>query len=498
MTELEFKSLATEGYNRIPLIAEAFADLETPLTLYLKLAQTQQGGKNTFLLESVVGGERFGRYSFIGLPATTVLRSYGSRTEIVKNGVVIETHEGNPLDFIESFQARFKVALRPGMPRFCGGLAGYFGYDTVRHIEKKLAATQPKDDLGLPDIQLMVTEELAVIDNLSGKLYLIVYADTAQPESFSKARQRLKDLRMMLRRGVDAPVTSSSVRTEIIRDFNKEDYLKAVAKAHEYVMAGDLMQVQIGQRIRKPYVDSPLTLYRALRSLNPSPYMYFYNFGDMQIVGASPEILVRNETAADGEKKVTLRPIAGTRPRGATPERDAELARELLADPKEIAEHVMLIDLARNDLGRISEIGSVQVTDRLVIEKYSHVQHIVSNVEGRLKGGLSNLDVLRATFPAGTLTGAPKVRAMEVIDELEISKRGIYGGACGYLSFGGEMDVAIAIRTGVIKDGMLYVQAAAGIVADSVAEMEWQETENKARAVLRAAEQVQDGLDGEF
>jgi len=498
MTELEFKSLANEGYNRVPLIAEAFADLETPLTLYLKLAQTQNAGKNTFLLESVVGGERFGRFSFIGLPATTVLRTFGTRTEIVKNGAVIETHEGNPLDFVEAYQKRFKVALRPGMPRFCGGLAGYFGYDTVRHIEKTLANTQPKDDLGLPDIQLMVTEELAVIDNLSGKLYLIVYADTTQPESFSKARQRLKDLRMMLRRGVDAPVTSASVRTETIRDFPKEEYLKAVAKAHEYVMAGDLMQVQIGQRIRKPYVDSPLTLYRALRSLNPSPYMYFYNFGDMQIVGASPEILVRNETLADGEKKVTLRPIAGTRPRGSTPERDAELATELLADPKEIAEHVMLIDLARNDLGRISEIGSVKVTDRLVIEKYSHVQHIVSNVEGKLKDGLSNLDVLRATFPAGTLTGAPKVRAMEVIDELEISKRGIYGGACGYLSFGGEMDVAIAIRTGVIKDGMLYVQAAAGIVADSVAEMEWQETENKARAVLRAAEQVQDGLDGEF
>ncbi|MET0322958.1 MAG: anthranilate synthase component I [Duganella sp.] len=502
MTELEFKSLANEGYNRIPLIAEAFADLETPLTLYLKLAQSQNTGKNTFLLESVVGGERFGRFSFIGLPAKTVLRTFGTRTEIVKNDVVIETHDGNPLDFIETYQQRFKVAVRPGMPRFCGGLAGYFGYDTVRHIEKTLANTpnRPKDDLGLPDIQLMVTEELAVIDNLSGKLYLIVYADTTQPESFSKARQRLKDLRMMLRRGVEAPVTSASVRTEITRDFAKEDYLKAVARAHEYVMAGDLMQVQIGQRLRKPYVDSPLSLYRALRSLNPSPYMYFYNFGDMQIVGASPEILVRNETSpgGDGEKKVTLRPIAGTRPRGATPERDAELATELLADPKEIAEHVMLIDLARNDLGRISETGSVKVTDRLVIEKYSHVQHIVSNVEGKLKSGLSNLDVLRATFPAGTLTGAPKVRAMEVIDELEISKRGIYGGACGYLSFGGEMDVAIAIRTGVIKDGMLYVQAAAGIVADSVAEMEWQETENKARAVLRAAEQVQDGLDGEF
>ncbi|MES2934657.1 MAG: anthranilate synthase component I [Pseudomonadota bacterium] len=502
MTELEFESLATQGYNRIPLIAEAFADLETPLTLYLKLAQTQNAGKNTFLLESVVGGERFGRYSFIGLPASTLLRSFGSKTEVVKHGAVIETHEGNPLEFIEQFQSRFKVALRPGMPRFCGGLAGYFGYDTVRHIEKKLAYTTPKDDLGLPDIQLLVTEEVVVIDNLSGKLHLIVYADPTQAEAFSKARQRLKDLRAMLRRGVDAPVTSSSVRTETIREFAKADYLQAVVKAHEYIMAGDLMQVQIGQRFKKSYVDSPLTLYRALRSLNPSPYMYFYNFGDMQIVGASPEILVRNETVTgtsnQSTKKVTVRPLAGTRPRGATPELDAELAKELLADPKEIAEHVMLIDLARNDIGRIAETGSVKVTDRLVIEKYSHVQHIVSNVEGTLKPGLSNLDVLRATFPAGTLTGAPKVRAMEIIDELELTKRGIYGGACGYLSFGGEMDVAIAIRTGVIKDGMLYVQAAAGIVADSIPEMEWQETENKARAVLRAAEQVQDGLDGEI
>ena len=498
MTELEFKSLANQGYNRIPLIAEAFADLETPLSLYLKLAQSQNTGKNTFLLESVVGGERFGRYSFIGLPARTLLRSSGSLTEIVTNGSVVETHEGNPLEFIEQFQARFKVALRPGLPRFCGGLAGYFGYDTVRHIERKLAGKAPKDDLGLPDIQLLVTEELAVIDNLSGKLYLIVYADPAQPEAFAKARQRLKELRVMLRRSVDVPVTTGSVRTEAVRDFSKEDYLKAVARAHEYVMAGDLMQVQIGQRIRKPYVDSPLSLYRSLRSLNTSPYMYYYNFGDMQIVGASPEILVRNEISPAGERKVTLRPIAGTRPRGATPERDAELAVELLGDPKEIAEHVMLIDLARNDIGRIADIGSVKVTDRMVIEKYSHVQHIVSNVEGTLKAGMSNLDVLRATFPAGTLTGAPKVRAMEIIDELEPVKRGIYGGACGYLSFGGEMDVAIAIRTGVIKDGNLYVQAAAGIVADSIPEMEWQETENKARAVLRAAEQVQDGLDGEF
>ena len=498
MTELEFKSLATQGYNRIPLIAEAFADLETPLSLYLKLAQTQDAGKNTFLLESVVGGERFGRYSFIGLPASTLMRSFGTKIEVVKDGEIIEQVDGNPLDFIAEFQSRHKVAKRPGMPRFCGGLAGYFGYDTVRHIEKRLAHSAPKDDLGLPDIQLLVTEELAVIDNLSGKLYLIVYADPTQPEAFMKARQRLKDLRAMLRRAVDVPVTSASVRTDTSREFAKEDYLKAVAKAKEYIMAGDLMQVQVGQRLKKPYVDSPLSLYRALRSLNPSPYMYFYNFGDMQIVGASPEILVRNEGTPDGKKKVTIRPLAGTRPRGSTPELDAELATELLADPKEIAEHVMLIDLARNDIGRIAETGSVKVTDKFVIEKYSHVQHIVSNVEGVLKPNLSNLDVLKATFPAGTLSGAPKVRAMELIDQLELTKRGIYGGACGYLSFGGEMDLAIAIRTGVIKDGMLYVQAAAGIVADSVPEMEWMETENKARAVLRAAEQVQDGLDGEI
>ncbi|MFZ6864728.1 anthranilate synthase component I [Undibacterium sp. Ji67W] len=498
MTELEFKSLAAQGYNRIPMIAEAFADLETPLTLYLKLAQSQKAGKNTFLLESVMGGERFGRYSFIGLPAQTLVRSFGDKIEVVTDGKVVETHQKNPLDFIAEFQSRFNVAMRPGLPRFCGGLAGYFGYDAVRHVEKRLAGKAPKDDLGLPEIQLLLTEELAVIDNVSGKLYLIVYADPTQPEAWSKARQRLRDLRAMLRRSVDAPVTSASVRTESIRDFAKEDYLRAVEKAKEYIMAGDLMQVQVGQRIKKPYVDSPLSLYRALRSLNPSPYMYFYNFGDMQIIGASPEILVRNETLNDGSKKVTIRPLAGTRPRGATPERDAALAKELLADPKEIAEHVMLIDLARNDIGRIATTGSVKVTDQMVIEKYSHVQHIVSNVEGILQPHLTNLDVFKASFPAGTLSGAPKVRAMELIDELEPVKRGIYGGACGYLSFGGEMDLAIAIRTGVLKDGMLYVQAAAGVVADSVPEMEWQETENKARAVLRAAEQVQDGLDGEI
>ncbi|QSN60931.1 anthranilate synthase component I [Caballeronia sp. M1242] len=498
MTELEFQSLANEGYNRIPLIAEALADLETPLSLYLKLAQSERNGANSFLLESVVGGERFGRYSFIGLPAHTTVRVQNGVSQVVTDGTVTETDEGDPLAFIERFQKRFKVALRPGLPRFCGGLAGYFGYDAVRYIEKKLADTAPRDDLNLPDIQLLLTEEVAVIDNLAGKLYLIVYADPTKPEAYAKAKHRLRELRGRLRATVQPPVTSASVRTETYREFAKEDYLKAVRRAKEYIAAGELMQVQVGQRLIKPFRDNPLSLYRALRSLNPSPYMYYYNFGgDVHVVGASPEILVRQEKRAE-DRIVTIRPLAGTRPRGNTPERDAELATELLNDPKEIAEHVMLIDLARNDVGRIAETGSVAVTDKMVIEKYSHVQHIVSSVEGRLKPDMNNFDVLRATFPAGTLSGAPKVRAMELIDELEPVKRGLYGGAVGYLSFSGEMDLAIAIRTGLIHKGNLYVQAAAGVVADSVPESEWQETENKARAVLRAAEQVQDGLDSDF
>ncbi|MDR5834912.1 anthranilate synthase component I [Caballeronia sp. LZ034LL] len=498
MTELEFQSLANEGYNRIPLIAEALADLETPLSLYLKLAQPERNGANSFLLESVVGGERFGRYSFIGLPARTILTVQNGKSQVLTDGNVVETDEGDPLAFIETYQKRFKVATRPGLPRFCGGLAGYFGYDAVRYIEKKLADTAPPDDLNLPDIQLLLTEEVAVIDNLAGKLYLIVYADPTRPEAYARAKQRLRELRARLRATVQPPVTSASVRTETFREFKKDDYLNAVRRAKEYIAAGELMQVQVGQRLTKPFRDNPLSLYRALRSLNPSPYMYYYNFGgEVHVVGASPEILVRQEKRAD-DHIVTIRPLAGTRPRGNTPERDAELATELLNDPKEVAEHVMLIDLARNDVGRIAQTGSVTVTDKLVIEKYSHVQHIVSSVEGKLKHGMNNFDVLRATFPAGTLSGAPKVRAMQLIDELEPVKRGLYGGAVGYLSFSGEMDLAIAIRTGVIHKGNLYVQAAAGVVADSVPESEWQETENKARAVLRAAEQVQDGLDSDF
>ena len=494
ITELEFKSLAAEGCNRIPLIAEAFADLETPLSLYLKLAYGSGGGRNSFLLESVVGGERFGRYSFIGLPARTLLRARGFRTEVVTDGQVVETHDGNPLDFIAAYQQRFKVALRPGMPRFCGGLAGYFGYDAVRCIEPRLARGFDKPGgIDTPDILLLQCEEVAVIDNLSGRLYLIVYADPAEPEAFARAKRRLASLADKLLYSVTAPAVRRGPSHSVEREFAKADYLAAVVRAKEYIAAGDMMQVQVGQRLRKRYTESPLSLYRAPRSLNPSPYMYFYDLGDFQVVGASPEILVRQEHTPEGDK-VTIRPLAGTRPRGATPEQDLALEAELKADPKERAEHVMLIDLARNDIGRIARTGSVKVTEAFAVERYSHVMHIVSNVEGILNPGMSNLDVLRATFPAGTLTGAPKVRAMEIIDELEPVKRGIYGGACGYLSYAGDMDVAIAIRTGIVKDGTLYVQAAAGVVADSVPEMEWRETEAKARALLRAAELVEEGF----
>jgi len=490
ITELEFKSLAAQGHNRIPLIAEAFADLETPLSLYLKLAG---GSAQSFLLESVVGGERFGRYSFIGLPARTRLQSTGMRTEVVTDGAVTETHDGNPLDFIAAYQQRFKVALRPGLPRFCGGLAGYFGYDAVRCIEPRLAQTAKSGGIDTPDILLLQTEELAVIDNLSGRLYLIVYADPGRSEAFFDAKRRLAELADKLRFSVTAPAVRRGPSYAVERQFAKDDYLAAVRRAKEYIAAGDMMQVQIGQRLSKRYTESPLSLYRALRSLNPSPYMYFYDMGGFQIVGASPEILVRQERTPEGQK-VTIRPLAGTRPRGASPERDKALEAELSADPKERAEHLMLIDLARNDIGRIARTGSVKVTEAFAVERYSHVMHIVSNVEGLLKDGITNLDVLKATFPAGTLSGAPKIRAMEIIDELEPVKRGIYGGACGYLSFAGDMDLAIAIRTGIVKDQTLYVQAAAGVVADSVPELEWQETEAKARALIRAAELVEEGF----
>jgi anthranilate synthase component I len=491
MTEAEFRALAAQGYNRIPLVLESFADLDTPLSLYIKLANQ----RFTYLLESVVGGERFGRYSFIGLPAKVRIRSRGRSIEVEDRGGIVERHEGDPLAFVGEFLRRYRAAPRPGLPRFCGGVAGYFGYDTVRHIEHRLADSAPAPSAALadvPDILLLLTEELAVVDNLSGKISLIVYADPAEPNAYWEARDRLQALRRKLRDPVSIPYQTATEVSVAESEFGADAYQGAVARSREYIAAGDVMQVVISQRMRRPFAAPPLSLYRALRSLNPSPYMFYYDFGDFHVVGASPEILVRKEGTG-----ITLRPIAGTRPRGATREADEVLATELLADPKEIAEHVMLLDLGRNDVGRVAQTGTVQVTDRMVIERYSHVMHIVSNVEGILKPGLTSIDVLRATFPAGTVSGAPKVRAMEIIDELEPTRRGIYSGAVGYISFQDDMDTAIALRTAVIKDGMLYAQAGGGIVHDSSPEGEWQETLNKLRALLRAADMVQLGLDAE-
>jgi len=483
MKEQEFFNLARQGYNRIPLVRELPGDLETPLSVYLKLANAPY----TYLLESVVGGERFGRYSFIGLPARTVIRVRAHLLTVETDGQVVEEYSlPDPLAFIAEFQARFKAAPVAGLPRFTGGLAGYFGYETIRYIEKRLADTRKDDVIHTPDILLMLTEELAVFDNLAGKLYLITHADPLELDAYAQGHLRLQALAEQLRVPVALPVERSTAVAEPASEFGEAEFKRAVQKAKDYIAAGDIMQVVLSQRMARPFAASPLSLYRALRSLNPSPYLFFYDFGGFHVVGSSPEILVRLE----GDN-VTLRPIAGTRPRGLTREDDQRLADELLADPKECAEHLQLLDLGRNDTGRVAVTGSVRVTETMQIERYSHVMHLVSNVEGTLKPGLSAIDVLRASFPAGTVSGAPKVRAMEIIDELEPSKRGIYAGAVGYLGFNGDMDLAIAIRTAVIKDGTLFVQAGAGIVADSVPENEWAETQNKALAIVRAAEMLQ-------
>lgn len=490
MTETEFNKLAQQGYNRIPIVLETFADLDTPLSIYLKLANRPY----SYLLESVKGGERFGRFSFIGLPATTRIEARGNQVTTIVDGKSETSLVEDTLAFVESYLAQFKAAPCPaGKSRFCGGLAGYFSYDTVRYIEHRLAGHAKPDTLNTPDVLLLLSEELAVVDNLSGKLYLIVYVNPENENAYQFGENRLKTLLAKLRQSITIPTEQSVTSGAAISEFPEADFKAAVERAKRYIYDGDIMQVVLSQRTSKPFNASPLSLYRALRSLNPSPYMFFYHLDDFHIVGASPEILVRLESDT-----VTVRPIAGTRPRGKNIKEDAELAADLLADPKELAEHVMLMDLGRNDIGRVAQTGTVVVTEKMQIENYSHVMHIVSNVEGKLKPELTAVDVLRATFPAGTVSGAPKVRAMEIIDELEISKRGIYAGAVGYLGFNGDMDLAIAIRTGVIKDGQLHVQAGAGIVADSIPQNEWIETQNKAKALLRAAEIAENGLDSKF
>ncbi|MFD1259382.1 anthranilate synthase component I [Entomomonas asaccharolytica] len=483
MSPEQFKALAEQGYNRIPVAVETLADFDTPLSIYLKLAD----GPNSFLLESVQGGEKWGRYSIIGLPARTVLRVRGYHVEVFTDNRLVQSLDvEDPLDFVEKFKDAYKVAPISGLPRFNGGLVGYFGYDCVRYVEKRLGPCPNPDPLNNPDIVLLVADKVAVFDNLAGKLYFIILADPSQEQALEKAQDEIKSLITRLRQPVfpraglklDVP---EGKELNYTASFTQQDYEKAVEVIKEYIRAGDCMQVVPSQRMSVAFDAAPIDLYRALRCFNPTPYMYIFNFTDFHVVGSSPEVLVRVE-----DELITVRPIAGTRPRGKTAEEDVALEKDLLSDAKEIAEHLMLIDLGRNDVGRVSEIGSVKVTEQMIIERYSNVMHIVSNVTGQLRKDLTAMDALKAILPAGTLSGAPKIRAMEIIDEIEPVKRGVYGGAVGYLAWNGNMDTAIAIRTAVIKNGELHVQAGGGIVADSVPALEWEETINKRKAMFKA------------
>ena len=491
MNHLEIEQLQQQGYKTAPVMRTVLADYDTPLSVYHKVANQP----NTYLLESVQGGEKWGRYSIIGLPCEKRLEVRGNQITLLKNEQVIEQQVADdPLAWIEAFQQRFSVFPQAGLPTFSGGLVGYFGYDTVRFVEQRLKDTVPPvDDIGAADIVLMVSEELVVFDNLSGQVHVIVHADLRQSQALQAAETRLNEISDQIRQPMkasnDVPSQVKLSEQDFQSSFGEQPFKEAVDKIKEYILAGDAMQVVISQQMSVDFDEAPIDLYRALRHLNPSPYMYFVDLGDVQIVGSSPEILVRLE---DGT--VTVRPIAGTRRRGATEEKDLALEQDLLADPKELAEHLMLIDLGRNDVGRIAEVGSVELTEKMIVERYSHVMHIVSNVDGKVTEDMKPMDVLRATFPAGTVSGAPKIRAMEIIDELEPVKRGIYAGAVGYLGWHGNMDTAIAIRTAVIKDKKLFVQAGAGVVADSVPQSEWDETMNKGRAIFKAAEFVSHGL----
>ena len=489
ISQVEFQQLKAQGFKRVPVAATFLADMETPLTAYLKLAR----GAYSYLFESVQGGEKWGRYSIIGLPCSHRLVARGHVMQEVRgNAVLREWESSDPLAEVDAFREQFTSAPIEGLPVFHGGLVGYFAYDTVRFVEQRLAHSVPHDDVQNPDILLMVSEEVLVFDNLAGTLTLIVNVDVDQDRAYDAAIARLGALEAALPQPLEAlpairlePENAEAIEQGAEFSFSQDRFESAVERVKDYVLAGDVMQVVPSQRMSLPFSEPPINLYRALRNLNPSPYMYYLDLGDFYIVGSSPEILARVQ-----DQEVTVKPMAGTRRRGRTEAEDLAMEQELKNDPKEIAEHLMLIDLGRNDVGRIAETGSVVLQDNMIIERYSHVMHIISSVTGRLKSGLSPMDVLRSTLPAGTLSGAPKVRAMEIIDELEPVKRGVYGGAVGYISWSGDMDTAIAIRTAVIKNQTLYIQAGAGIVADSVPELEWKETLNKARAMLRAAAMV--------
>ncbi len=495
LNKSEFDAYAASGYTRIPLVREVLADLDTPLSTYMKLA----GGEYSYLFESVSGSEKASRYSIIGLSAKSLFRATGNQVEILQQGEVVESfHSDDPLVAVREYQKRFASPEIEGLPRFTGGLVGYFAYDVIRYIEPQLGENQHPDPLQSPDILLMVSDEVLIFDKLKGRLFIVINVDPGETTAYESGMQRIETLVAQLDQPLShqahqshqQKVAASEVNeADFHSDFSKQGYMDAVERAREYIRAGDIMQVVLSQRMTIPYAAEPLDLYRALRTLNPSPYMYFMNLGDFQVVGSSPEILVQAESG-----KATVRPIAGTRPRGASEAEDVALEQDLMTDPKELAEHLMLVDLGRNDLGRIAEIGSVELTERMLVERYSHVMHIVSNVVCDIRDEFDAIDVLKATFPAGTVSGAPKIRAMEIIDELEPVKRGIYSGAVGYLGWNGNMDTAIAIRTSVIKDGMLNIQVGAGIVADSQPEMEWEETLNKGRATFRAVAMAAGGF----
>ena len=476
------------NYTHQPVVRTILADLLTPVALYDRLA----GAPYTYLLESVEGGERWARYSMIGLPAREVATIRDHHLTIRRDGAVIEERElADPLAWLADYHATIRPAPLPIDLPFSGGLVGYLAYDSIGYIEARLAKRPQNDPLGVPDILYMQSLDVAVLDNLRGEVHLISHADLADPNGLAAAEARLDAMVAAINRPGTAQVRALNrhARPPAIHHHYPEAQFKAdVAKIREYIKAGDCMQVVPSQRMSCAYTHAPLDYYRALRHTNPSPYMYLLDLDDFHIIGSSPEILAR----VQGDT-VTVRPLAGTRKRGKTPEEDKALEQELLADAKEIAEHVMLIDLGRNDIGRVCKTGTVKISEKMVIERYSHVMHIVSNVEGTLRDDVGPMDVLRATFPAGTLSGAPKIRAMEIIDEVEPERRGVYGGAVGYWSWGGNMDMAIAIRTAIIKNGRLYAQAGAGIVYDSNPDSEWQETLNKAGAVIAAASLLDEG-----
>ncbi len=492
-----FKSFLSEG-NLIPVYKEILADTDTPVSAAMKL-----GGTPSFLLESVVGGEKWARYSFLGSRPSRVIKSRGNKIEIKDDATetkIFETED--PLEFIKREIIQYKPVSVLGLPRFYGGLVGYIGYDMVRYFES--IPDEHRPGLELPDMFFMVSDTVVIFDNLKGKIKVVsnTHVKNKSPEdAYREAEEKIEDIIKRLRQSEMRSQKNRSMFDiqRSTKDFEhlgygssfvtKESFENAVLRGKDYIMSGDIVQVVLSQRFERETYVNPFDIYRALRVINPSPYMYYIDTGDAKLVGSSPEILVRLEG-----RKVILRPIAGTRKRGETEEEDSVLEEELKKDPKEIAEHIMLVDLGRNDVGRVAEIGSVKVTELMNVEKYSHVMHLVSNVEGTLKDGLDAFDVLRACFPAGTVTGAPKVRAMEIIEELEPMRRGPYAGAVGYLSYSGNMDTCITIRTLVIKDNKVYVQAGAGIVADSIPDREYTETVNKAMGMMRAVDMAEKEL----